>query len=188
MSHNSLEVQLHIPVLRAEADAHGLDHRLCQLIISAGADGKESSHEIAATLTNLLPQDLEVGLLVIGPFENVETTNQRLRTKPAAKIGGMSFYQLSGTASVTSSTLEIDAEELALFGYAHARLTEYIARVEAAEAKWWRLDSTTLRGALTKAPELVDPVALYSRSLASLELLGTRATIKRCAEAVWSLV
>ena len=175
--HHSLGFHLHAPVLRAEADAHGLDHELCQLIVEAAHEGEESLRRLSSLLAALFAQEPEVFLLVIGSFESVEAMNRRLGTAPVATIGGMNLYQLGGVASVAGAILEIEAEELALFACAGSRLRDYIVRIEGQEARWWQPSSATLRGALTKAPDLVDPVAFYASSHRSVELLGTRAGI-----------
>lgn len=175
-------------MLRAEAHAHGLDRELCQLIVETADKGEESLRRLSSLLAALFAHEPEVFLVVIGPFESVEAVNRRIGTGPAATIGGMNLYQLGSVASVASVVLKIEAEEVALFACAGSRLQDYITRIEGQEASWWQLSAGTLRGTLTKAPDLVDLVAFYASSHRSVELLGARAGIKRSAERVWHLV
>lgn len=172
---------------RGEADAHGLDPRLGQLIVEAPSYEEPARRLLASALAAFFEGDNELALLIIGPFENGDVTTERLGTRPVASLGGMNVYQVGNRASVMGTILSIEAEELAMFGCPASHLRDFIARIEDKEAKWWKPGSTTLRGALTKAPDLVNLVAYYSASHSSIELLGAPAVIKRCAERACSL-
>ena len=183
---NALALHLHVPLPRDEADAYGMQHDLSQLIIEGNSDALQP--RLASVLAALLAQEPDVYLLVIGAFESTETTSGRLGAAPVGIIGGMTLFQVNGIATIASRIIGIEAEELALFGCAASHLTDYISRVEGQQAKWWKLSSGTLRGALTAAPDLVDRVAFYAKSHGSIELLGTRVVIERSAELARTLV
>lgn len=184
----SLNAHLHFPVLRAEADAHRLDRRLCQLIIHATDESEGSLRLLASLLAELFLDTETVYLIVLGPFERAKTTSNVLHSAPCTTAGGMKVFEVSGIASIATKILRIDAEELALFVCSPTHLHEYIRRVEQLEGTWWKPSTTTLRGALTKVTDLVDHVVFYSSSHHSIEVLGERSAVMRFVDIVWRFV
>ena len=187
-SNHSLNAHLHFPVLRGEADAHHLDRRLCQLVIHAGDESEGSLRLLASFLSELFHETEPVYLIALGPFESAKATSKVLHSTPRTTAGGMNVYEVSGIASMRTEILNIDAEELALFVCSPTHFEEYIRRVEESEGTWWKPSATTLRGALTKVPDLVDYVVFYSASHHSIEVLGVRSTIMRFADIVWRFI
>ena len=183
---SSLRLKHQAPIKRSDVNAHGFDPQLSQLVVEA-MDG-EQHLDLLASLLAKLAGDAGMFLLVIGPFADTDATSEVVGAEPVGTVEGMHLYHLQSNVPITANLFEIQAEELAFIACERDCIGDYLDRIKRYGSKPFRMRETTLRGALTKALDLVDPVAYYASSHRSLEFVGTRDVINRIADQTRALI
>jgi hypothetical protein len=174
MTESTLLVRLELPIWNREAQARGLDDRLCRLIVNFSKVTLPAV-QAATFVTTGRPADKSIGIAAMNEFVALDAVFGEGHTK--IRLGDKAQLVVTENADDVGRVLSMWKAEMLLLIF--GSLQDFKSRPSwgSTSKRWWKFSNQTPDAEYIEGFQSFDPIILYSPSSASLEFLGSEEVV-----------